>query len=475
MFHQVGCAFLPVFITENSEGRINDVEGHDVEGLYQRKIPLLKCQGCLPWITKTNILISGTMAEALSLIGGLSAIMQLAIYLVKSTKKLGDCVETIRSAPKEIKYFILETSIFTDQLRYFHDLAKDSAEKLDEKFKAKRARLVHKIVRQCRFVRRGFSRLVKRFVEINDTGTTPFSTLRVRVLWLWKKPDVPELRMSLQSATANVMLLCNLFSYEELIRRKANDGRLEMLQVQLQNWVSTAKTLRYDLADYQRRKLLVGNESETAIDISFNTPELERYVVRAIRSHAQEAALSRERDRSSTPGPPPPPHATERQAQETSPSPKSGIAVAQTEDREGAGQRPRPAQIPDIAIELRPSPVAPTSSESRRPHERPFGNEVRDPGRGPTPDIWPAGAYGPDVTETAKVGSSWGGGIRPRPIDARDKRDSPGNSGSKPESARSGYASPTKEHSERYGPVSSSGEARARRRPRRPKSQPPTS
>lgn len=166
------------------------------------------------------------MAEALSLIGSLSAIMQLAGYLMKSTRELIACVNTIRSAPKEIEYFILETSIFTDQLRYFHDLAKDSTEKLDEKFKAKRALLVRKIVRQCRLVGRGFSPLVKRFVEVNGTGTEPFNTLRARILWLWKKPDVPELRLSLQSATANVMLLCNLFSYEELIRKNANDERL---------------------------------------------------------------------------------------------------------------------------------------------------------------------------------------------------------------------------------------------------------
>ncbi|KAI6090008.1 hypothetical protein F4821DRAFT_46492 [Hypoxylon rubiginosum] len=254
------------------------------------------------------------MAEALSLIGSLSAIMQLTGYLVKSTRELVACVETIRSAPKEIEYFILETSIFTDQLRYFHDLAKDSTEKLDEKFKAKRASLVRKIVRQCRLVKRGFSRLVRRFIEVNGTGTAPFNALRARILWLWKKPDLPELRLSLQSATANVMLLCNLFSYEELIRKNANDERLEMLQEQLQNWVSTVKKLRHELADYQRRKQST-SESESMADISHSTiddtRELERYVAKAIRSYSQETAIPRARRRSSSPGPPPPPRAPE--------------------------------------------------------------------------------------------------------------------------------------------------------------------
>ncbi|KAI1481206.1 hypothetical protein F4774DRAFT_61290 [Daldinia eschscholtzii] len=88
------------------------------------------------------------MAEALTLIGGLAAIMQLAGSMVKLTKELRVCVRTIRSAPKEIRYFMLETSIFTDQLCYFHDVAKESAAVMNENSKAKRAELVQKILRQ---------------------------------------------------------------------------------------------------------------------------------------------------------------------------------------------------------------------------------------------------------------------------------------------------------------------------------------
>ncbi|KAI4866706.1 hypothetical protein F4820DRAFT_415876 [Hypoxylon rubiginosum] len=443
------------------------------------------------------------MAEALSLIGSLSAIMQLAGYLMKSTRELIACVNTIRSAPKEIEYFILETSIFTDQLRYFHDLAKDSTEKLDEKFKAKRALLVRKIVRQCRLVGRGFSPLVKRFVEVNGTGTEPFNTLRARILWLWKKPDVPELRLSLQSATANVMLLCNLFSYEELIRKNANDERLDMLQEQLRNWVSMVKRLRHELADYQSRKQSVGSELESTSDISYNsitedTRELEKYVVKAIRSHAQ---VSEVRKRSSPPGPPPP-GPIERKARETSPLPKSEIVVNGTEDREGVNRRPTSGQIPDITIEPIPSPAPLTSPEPRRRRrERPFSSEVRAPRRDPYPEVRPAEFDGPDTTETTNAGSSSrtsGRGeqerqkisevkpkpdglkphevvrdesVRPRPVEEREERgSSPRSSGSKAGSAKdSSHAKPIEEHSERPGAVSPSGEVRARRRPRRPK------
>ncbi|XXH03819.1 C-24(28) sterol reductase [Hypoxylon texense] len=454
------------------------------------------------------------MAEALSLIGSLSAIMQLTGYLVKSTRELVACVETIRSAPKEIDYFILETSIFTDQLRYFHDLAKDSTEKLDENFKAKRAKLVHKIVRQCSLVRRGFSRLVKRFVEVNGTGTEPFNTLRARILWLWKKPDVPELRLSLQSATANVMLLCNLFSYEELIRKNAKDERLEMLQEQLQNWVSTVKKLRHELADYQRRKQSAGNESESAPEISYSritvdTRDLEKYVVKTIQSHAREEALSKAREKSP---PPPPPGPTVRKAPKTS-SPKFDIVVGDRRPTElwtaqktvplpksktgvAQGEGSTPSQGADITEVALSSPAS-----KRRRRERPFSSEVRAPRRGPHPEVRPE-VHGPDATKTANAGSSSrisdrgeeerqkvsetrpnpddlkphevvrDEGIRVRPVEEWKESDgSPRSSGSRSGIAKDGHTSPIEEHPRTVS--SSSKEARARRRPRRPKSQPP--
>ncbi|KAI0842612.1 hypothetical protein F5Y06DRAFT_292545 [Hypoxylon sp. FL0890] len=238
------------------------------------------------------------MAEALTLIGGLAAIMQLSGSLVKLTKDLVVCVRTIRSAPKEIEGFILETQIFTAELYYFHDLAQESAKNSNQKFKAKRAELVQKIARQCRFVRRGFAHLVKLFVEINGPSAAPFNTFLARILWLWKKPDVPELRLSIQSATANVLLLCNLFVFEEMKRRNENDGRLETLREQLQIWVSTARKLRRELAKHQRRKQPLEREPDAALDKSYDTitedsRDLERYVVNAIRPHAQNAAVSR--------------------------------------------------------------------------------------------------------------------------------------------------------------------------------------
>ncbi|KAI8957264.1 hypothetical protein F5Y11DRAFT_98352 [Daldinia sp. FL1419] len=108
------------------------------------------------------------MPDPFTLIGGLAAVMQLAGTVVKPTKDLRVCVRTIRSAPKEIRYLILEISISTDQLCYFHEVANESAASISENSKAKRAELVRKIPRWCKSIRRGFDDLVRRFININS-------------------------------------------------------------------------------------------------------------------------------------------------------------------------------------------------------------------------------------------------------------------------------------------------------------------
>ncbi|KAI2467551.1 hypothetical protein F4781DRAFT_307930 [Annulohypoxylon bovei var. microspora] len=240
------------------------------------------------------------MAEALTLIGGLAAIMELSGTMVKLTRDLRVCVNTIRSAPKEIESFILETSIFTDLLCYFHNLTKEFANKLDQKFEATRAGLVRKIARQCELVKEGFAHLVARFVEINDPNLVPFNTFWVRIIWLWRKPDVPELRLSIQSATANVSLLSNCFKLEETIRKNGNDDEIKMLKKMLKNCVSTAKKLRHELAEHQRRKHPSGTWSEIDRDKSYNismkgSRQLERYAIDALKSYTLEAPLESRR------------------------------------------------------------------------------------------------------------------------------------------------------------------------------------
>ncbi|KAI2618175.1 hypothetical protein GGR54DRAFT_648668 [Hypoxylon sp. NC1633] len=420
------------------------------------------------------------MAEALTLIGGLSAITQLTGSLMKLTRELVECMRTIRSAPKEIEYFVLETSIFTDQLGYFHDLAKESTGGVDEKLRAKRAILVQKIARQCKFVKRGFRRLVRSFIDIYGFYTVPFNTLRARILWLWKKPDVPELRLSLQSATANVMLLCNMFIYEELIKKNKNDERLEMQQEKIQNWMRMARKLRRELADYKRRKQPVAEEvqDDSYYIIEEDTRELEKYVVNAIRSHVRANGISRS-SRSSREDPPGP---VEEELPASSSLPGNRpISTGVESDKNSISSR----ISKEIMIERVPSVVefgliqigigeahSSLSETTEISHAGTIGSRVRDNGHSVTEEVgeWPTEIHDGEaddnsVVEIADVEQSAPTGTLPlteeKPQGESEIELSPRQSGSS-ENAPSDNTqplSPVEEHSERGGPSAGSRSA----------------
>lgn len=358
------------------------------------------------------------MAEALTLIGGLAAIMQLAGSVVKLTRDLRVCERTIRSAPKEIRYFILETSIFTDQLCYFYELANKSAAVMNEHSKAKRAELVQKILRQCKSVKRGFARLVRRFIDVNGVDTAPLNTFWARLLWLWKRPDVPELRLNIQSAIANVTLLCTLFMFEESMsqnadsKKSADREKLEMLQERLWNWVATARKLRRELAEYKKRKSPLG-VSEMAPEDSHDVTaedsrQLERYVVHAIRSYTQGEALST----STRPSRRGPPGLIIRKTQEATASPKSTKTGTRVDAYENGVFRryiiPRRSsdemveeRSPSRAREEQPPIIVPSEQVS----EITVGDRVKDRGQGVFSEIgeWPAKVADPNTSLDAAI------------------------------------------------------------------------
>ncbi|KAL7623167.1 hypothetical protein AAE478_006848 [Parahypoxylon ruwenzoriense] len=364
------------------------------------------------------------MAEALVIIGGLSAIVQLTGCLMKLTKELRACISTLRSAPEEIKSFILETSIFTESLMRFHGLASESQ-------KTGRDPLVRKIVRQCRYVKRGFTDLVNRFIEVNGADTLSLNSLRARILWFLKKPDVQGLRMSLQSAIANVTLLCSFFTFEEAIKKNENDKTLELLRDQLRIWISTARDLRHELVEQKRRKQVQDRMSDIAPDESYDvivddTRELEKFVVNAIRSQAARRVLaSKGGKRAPHPGTLSP---TKRKTWVT-PSSGSGTAMARVGDSEGAshgqhstyGQNldgtaavhsphsPQNESTPSAVdanvteMDIKPLEIRkarrPPPASPKRSHTI-VGGRVRDGGQDVYVDKWPAKAHGSGVEST---------------------------------------------------------------------------
>ncbi|KAI1500786.1 hypothetical protein F5X99DRAFT_226953 [Biscogniauxia marginata] len=229
------------------------------------------------------------MAEPVVALSGLSAILHLSSILVKLTKELRICAETIHSAPKEIMIFIRETTNFTGLLNYFYDVARDATENVETGLRARRARLVRRISQQCDYVSRGIEELVRRFAELSGGGSSSLQNLWARIMWLLKKPDVEGLRLSLQSAMAAVSLLTSLFMWEELRRKDGDVERTEMLREQIENGLPMARLARRALAEHQQRRgRVVESVPYTSYDgMKEGTFDIEKIVVNSLRSYVR--------------------------------------------------------------------------------------------------------------------------------------------------------------------------------------------
>ncbi|KAI0006573.1 hypothetical protein F4779DRAFT_644156 [Xylariaceae sp. FL0662B] len=408
------------------------------------------------------------MAEVLGIIGGISAIVHLTEDFIKLTRELSDYLENIRSAPKEVEYFLHETSIFSALLYYFQEAAGDAAEKLDVKLKEKRTKLVRMIERQCKLVKGGFADLVKRFKQVNGTDISPIDAFWARIVWLMRKPDIVGLRLSLESAKANVSLLSNLFILEALMKKNKKDKRIEVLREQLRNAVQTARQLRKELAEHQRQQKQ-HNMPEAVQDTSYeaittDTREIEKYVVNTIRSQKQrETRLYKTRSRSSREQPP---DSAEWETRLHSPFTRPGTAISQ---RDGSGlvRRVRDPSFDQTVKKTVNHPDAPnvrtetvlsdiesyTSIVNGRSnirhlpgkgqlHSETYGDRVRDHGNGVYVDRgeWPTQIHGSDADFTDAADRTG--------IDRRDARGQKTTlvpeSGERTESDHSsGYARPS--------------------------------
>ncbi|OTB07011.1 hypothetical protein M426DRAFT_318378 [Hypoxylon sp. CI-4A] len=193
-----------------------------------------------------------------------------------------------------------------------------------------------------------------------------------------------------------------------------------MVKEKLRDWVSIARKLRHELNEHRRQKQRFEWQPEVTPDESYDdimdTRDLERYVVKAIRSHAKEVALSRSASSTSRREPPSPARQVPR---EVSSSPEPNEAPVQADALEVAStqRQPTPNQsrkgIIEIYLSRNPSPRRVSSNgriieerySSRSPkpksslsepselstHVSTIGSRIRDQGNGVFMEIgeWP--------------------------------------------------------------------------------------
>ncbi|KAF2185457.1 hypothetical protein K469DRAFT_575907 [Zopfia rhizophila CBS 207.26] len=61
------------------------------------------------------------MADPLTLVGGIAAVIQIVEALTRLSSKLRFYIRTVRYAPREVQQFHLDLSNFSASLRMFHN------------------------------------------------------------------------------------------------------------------------------------------------------------------------------------------------------------------------------------------------------------------------------------------------------------------------------------------------------------------
>ncbi|KAI1308525.1 hypothetical protein F5Y03DRAFT_350035 [Xylaria venustula] len=227
------------------------------------------------------------MAESPDMDGATAAVSQLTSELVKLTTTLRHHLKVMRRAPHEVQCFLMETSNFTCLLNSFTELADRPLQNTEKKEQRKREKMVFEVEQQCAYVRDKMEYLVDRFAVLAKGNMTPLEGLLERIKYLLNKPDVKDLRLSLQLAALTVNCLSTLFAWEEATMK--NDTRTVSLLEQLKNLLPMAKKASTELAEYQRKH---GTTYESGVPDPNNamlaaSEEILRQIAHAIRPRSR--------------------------------------------------------------------------------------------------------------------------------------------------------------------------------------------
>ncbi|KAI0186380.1 hypothetical protein EV127DRAFT_514405 [Xylaria flabelliformis] len=189
------------------------------------------------------------MAEPLAILGAVAAVSQVTGDLVKLTTHLRHCLKVIHGAPEEVQAFVIETSNFTGLLNFFTELAEHTVKDIGRREQRKRDKRISRVKDQCTYVRGKMKYLVNRFAGLADGNLTALESLVERIKYLLDKPDIKDLRLSVQSATITINTMSTLFLWEEA---KSDSRRISLLE-QLKNLLPMGKKASADLAAHQQR------------------------------------------------------------------------------------------------------------------------------------------------------------------------------------------------------------------------------
>ncbi|KAI0879021.1 hypothetical protein GGS24DRAFT_277201 [Hypoxylon argillaceum] len=225
------------------------------------------------------------MAEALAVIGSVASIMQLTGKAVKLMTRLRHFIRVLHKAPEEVESFLMETSIYTGMLNFFTELASRAMKTKGRKKQGEREKLVSNIKRQCKSICDKMANLVSRFAVLANGNLTRLENILERIKYILDKPDVTDLRLSVQTVSAIVNTLTTLFLLESSMEKK--DDKTAILLEQVKNLLCTVKKANIELANHRQNHPLAyesGEPDNVMIDVS---KEIQRQISSEIKSYSR--------------------------------------------------------------------------------------------------------------------------------------------------------------------------------------------
>ncbi|KAF2971271.1 hypothetical protein GQX73_g2304 [Xylaria multiplex] len=235
------------------------------------------------------------MGEAPTIAGTVAAVAQLTSELVNLTTTLRHHLKSMRKTPEnEVQWFLMEMSNFTGLLNFFTELADRPIENMARREQKKQEKRVFEIQQQCTYIYSKMEYLVDRFAVLAKGNMTPLEGIIEKIKYLLDKPDIKDLRLSVQAAALTVNCTSTLFLWEEASIN--DDTRTVSLLEQLRNLLPMAKKASTELAEYQQKH---GTKYESGAPDPNNamlaaSEEIQRQIAHAIRPHSSsEAAKDR--------------------------------------------------------------------------------------------------------------------------------------------------------------------------------------
>ncbi|KAI1270576.1 hypothetical protein F5Y18DRAFT_434883 [Xylariaceae sp. FL1019] len=230
----------------------------------------------------------------MEVLGSVAAIVQLTGLLVNTTTNLRRYVDSIRKAPEEVEYFMLETSNFIGLLHSFSRTTKGYLQTLDAQRMKETETLVWNIERQCTHVLDGIEDLTSRFEELARGNIHPIQKLLNGIKFIFDKPDVSKLKLDLQLALLIVQSLTSQFSLELIL--KGNESftlEVQMLRKQLRNLKPMTQRVTQKLVIH-RQKYDSLYDDETANETIEMSRQINNRAVRVVKSIPPPTAVAQE-------------------------------------------------------------------------------------------------------------------------------------------------------------------------------------